>query len=145
MRKKSSDRFKRLVEVGLTNGEGVDVALISALAAMLDDALPPSKKEKAITDEMLPFTPTELLDALGISVSGVARQTWGALRRVIHQSAATRADLALLNDWIERPDNWWKTNTEITASLLVRKFPTWLESARAAQSTKRPDEGLNFR
>ena len=129
MRKNS--RAHKIYEAGLAEvcEEGLTLAeygLVKAFATMIAEATKPkAKKEKP----PLLFTEKDVLQALNYDLQVVKH---GGLNRCLGQLVLKEDDLALFTAWFDEVMYPWMRSKEIefTYSMLVRKFPEWLEKSR---------------
>lgn len=105
-----------------------DPAILMAIAAMIDFAT--AKKKPKKKDEKLPFTEADVLRELPLDLE-VARH--GSLNRCLGSITTLRqSDLPEFISWFTECMQPWLESKDIpfTYSMLVRKFPEWLEKAR---------------
>ena len=100
--------------------------MLSAMAVMIDHATAKKKPEKK---PPLLFTEKDVLQALPIEVA-VARH--GGLNRQLGKLELLSTDLDQFITWFTESMLPWlqSKDVEFTYSMLVRKFPEWLERSR---------------
>lgn len=140
----SLSRRRRLAETGWKAFERMGAEntnskrLVAALAAMLDEALPPTrKKQKSPLDEtVLPFTPKQVYDELEkhcadiIELKPYQQSSFGVLGRSLKRCQGLDAgDLSTVVGWIQSGGlSSWPTTP--TWAHVTKHFVNWVAQAR---------------